>query len=97
MHLPIRQVVVQDGLEILVDGARGEALAGQALQAGARVVARVGLEPERDGARVEDMVAERAGHLEVMAVEADGQAVEALEVILEDGAMVDPVVGRAGN
>lgn len=89
MHLPIHQAVV--GLEILVDGARVEAPAGQALQDGARVVL------ERDGARVADMAAERAGHLEVMAVEADIQLVEALEVILEDGAMVGPVVGKAGN
>lgn len=47
MDLPGHQVVVQDGLEILVDGARVEALAGQALQDGARVAARDGLEPER--------------------------------------------------
>lgn len=61
MHLPIHQV----GPEILVDGARVEALAGQALQDGARVAARDGLKLERVGARVEDMAAERVGHLEV--------------------------------
>lgn len=43
MPLPGHQVV-----EILVDGARVEALAGQALRDGARVAARDGLDPERD-------------------------------------------------
>lgn len=95
--LPGHQVEAQDGLEILEDGARVEALAGQALRDGAQVVARVGPDPERDGARVEDMAAERDGHQEVMVVEVDGRLVETLEVILEDGATADQVVGRVGK
>lgn len=43
------------------------------------------------------MAVERDGHQEVMVVETAGRLVEALEVTLEDGATVDPVVGRAGN
>lgn len=95
--LPLHQVEVWDGREILVDGAKVEALAGQALRDGAQVAAKDGPDPERDGARVVDMAAERDGHLEVMVVEMGGRLVEALEVNLEDGATVDPVVGRVGN
>lgn len=95
--LPGHRLEALDGLEILVDGARVEALAGQALRDGAQVATRDGPDPERDGARVEDMAVERDGRQEVMVVEADGRLGEAVEVILEDGAMADPVVGRAGN
>lgn len=97
--LPGHQVEVRDGLEILVDGARVEALAGQALRDGAQVAARDGPDPdlERDGARVEDMAAEKDGRQEVMVVETDGRLVEALGVILADGATADPVVGKVGN
>lgn len=99
VHLLGHQVAAQDGLEILEDGARVEALAGQALQDGVREVAKDGLEPERDGAQAEDTAAEKDGpqEVQVLAVEADGRPVEALEVTREDGATVDPVDGRAGN
>lgn len=53
-----------DGLEVAVDGAREEVLAGRARLDGALEAAKVGLELARDGAPP-DMAAERDGRLEV--------------------------------
>lgn len=84
-----------DGLEVAVDGAREEVLAGRARLDGALEAAKVGLELARDGAPP-DMAAERDGRLEDTEVAMDGLLV-ALEVSQAVGAPVVLVDGRAGK